>query len=102
VSVSHRAPNRVGLVTSATTDRLVVVSEMYFPGWRARVDGVETTVYRINYLFRGIVVPAGQHQVEFDYLPASLLLGAAISALALVVTAVLVLRRGERGAATRA
>ena len=60
---------------------------MYFPGWRAYVDGVETPIYRANYLFRGVVVPQGQHTLVFAYRPTSVLVGAAISLVALVLAA---------------
>ena len=72
--------------------RLLVVSEMYYPGWRAYVDGVETPMFRTNYLFRGVVVPSGYHVVRFAYLPTSVLAGAAVSALALIVAGVLLYR----------
>jgi uncharacterized membrane protein YfhO len=60
------------------------------------VDGVETPIYRANYLFRGVVVPAGQHTVTFEYRPRSVVLGAAISALTLVVAGALLLHPGGR------
>jgi uncharacterized membrane protein YfhO len=71
---------------------------MYFPGWRAYVDGVETPIYPTNYLFRGVVVPAGQHTVVFAYRPTSVLVGAAISVstLAIVVALLIARRRSAR------
>jgi uncharacterized membrane protein YfhO len=65
---------------------------MYYPGWRAYVDGVETPILRTNYLFRGVVVPGGRHVVRFAYLPSSVIAGAAVSALALLAAAVLLYR----------
>jgi uncharacterized membrane protein YfhO len=40
-------------------------------GWKAFIDGNETKIYRANYAFRGIIVPAGKHKVEFIYAPES-------------------------------
>ena len=40
-------------------------------GWKAYVDGDETEIYRTNHNFRGIVVPDGNHKVEFNYSPES-------------------------------
>jgi hypothetical protein len=85
VVMSEHGANRMALATDTATPRFLVLSEMYFPGWRAYVDGAETPIYRTNYLFRGIVVPAGQHTVTFEYRPQSVLLGAAISAGALAI-----------------
>jgi len=83
------SPNELRVKTVTAEPRFLVVSEMYFPGWLAYVDGVPTAVYRTNYLFRGVVVPAGQHLVTFKYRPSSVTTGAAMSSLALVFVAVL-------------
>ncbi|HQJ46094.1 MAG TPA: YfhO family protein, partial [Ignavibacteriaceae bacterium] len=40
-------------------------------GWKAYIDGNETKIYRTNHDFRGIVVPAGEHKIHFEYLPES-------------------------------
>jgi hypothetical protein len=93
--VQH-TPNRLILSTSTATPRFLVLSEMYFPGWRAYVDGVETPIYRTNYLFRGVEVPAGGHTVEFVYRPNSVLLGAAISLVSLALVAGLLVAERRR------
>ena len=82
----------LGLETSVVQQRFLVLSEMYFPGWHAMVDGVETPIYRTNYLFRGIAVPAGQHTVMFVYRPMSVLIGAGVSLAALVIIGCLLRR----------
>jgi hypothetical protein len=92
VVITQRGANRMALTTDTTAPRLLVLSEMYYPGWRATVDGAETAIYQTNYLFRGIVVPAGRHQVEFAYRPASVAIGAAISFAALVLCGALAWR----------
>jgi len=97
VTVTAWRPNRIDLDSTTATPRLLVLSEMYFPGWQATVDGVATPIYRTNYLFRGIVVPAGRHTLSFSYRPRSVVIGAAISGLALVVAlAVFFARRRRR------
>ncbi len=69
VSFTSYTPNQITLATSTGEARFLVLSEMFFPGWRASIDGVETPIYRANYLFRGVVVPSGQHTLEFVYRP---------------------------------
>ena len=63
---------------------LLVVSDSYYPGWRAAVDGRPAPLLRTNVLLRGVPVPAGRHQVRLWFDPLSVRLGFALSALALV------------------
>lgn len=63
---------RIGMTTvSATVDAaapaLVVLSDPWYPQWRAYVDGKKVPLVRTNHAFRGVVVPAGTHEVEFRY-----------------------------------
>ena len=48
-------------------------------GWKAYIDGVETKIYRANHGFRGIVVPEGNHKIEFTYLPESFVISKYLS-----------------------
>jgi hypothetical protein len=70
-------------VTSATGGFLVLLDSWY-PGWQAFVDGRRTDVYRANYAFRTVVVPEGNHVVEWRYRPYSFYLGLAASMTTLV------------------
>ncbi|MCS7001250.1 MAG: YfhO family protein, partial [Dehalococcoidia bacterium] len=65
----------IRLRVTSGIDQYLVVTDTYYPGWRARVNGVETPIHRANYLFRGIVIPAGEHVVEFTYEPPLFWLG---------------------------
>jgi hypothetical protein len=85
VTITQSSANQIALATNAAQPRFLVLSEMYFPGWHATVDGVETPIYRTNYLFRGIAVPAGQHTVMFVYRPVSALMGVGVSLVALTI-----------------
>lgn len=62
------------VVIEVDSDRpgVLVLHDLYYPGWEARVDGVQGTLLRANLLFRGVEVPAGHHIVEFSYHPLSL------------------------------
>ena len=51
---------------------VVVLHDLYYPGWEVRVDGKKEPVLRANILFRGVEVPAGHHKVEFSFHPLSL------------------------------
>jgi uncharacterized membrane protein YfhO len=65
----------------------VVIVDAYDPGWRAWVDGRETSVLRANVAFRAVAVGAGRHEVELRYRPRALGAGIAVSALSLLALA---------------
>jgi uncharacterized membrane protein YfhO len=67
----------------------LVLTDAWFPGWTAHVDGRETRVERADHAFRAVKLGPGRHDVEFRYAPMSIRLGLALSALAVVVTGVL-------------
>lgn len=48
-------------------NQLLVISEVYYPEWKAYLDGKEIPIYQINYLLRGVVVPQGEHKLELKY-----------------------------------
>lgn len=80
VKVVSYEPQRVVWATSNQQAGFLVLSEVYYRGWEARVDGVPIPVERVNYTLRGIDVPAGEHQVEFTFRSPSFRTGALISA----------------------
>jgi hypothetical protein len=76
--------HKVAIKANLTQPGLLVLGDVYYPGWQAFVDGRETTIYRANYVMQAIFAPAGEHLVEFYYRPLSLKIGAIVSAMALV------------------
>ncbi|MEK7276254.1 MAG: YfhO family protein, partial [Chloroflexota bacterium] len=72
---------------SATLDRdgYIVLSDTYYPGWRVYVDGEPRPLMRADYLFRAVAVPAGTHEVTFEYAPLSVTVGLALSAIAVLI-----------------
>lgn len=71
----NRTENTVIVKTNTDQKKLLVVSDNYYPGWKAYIDNVETEIYRANYTFRSIILPKGEHTVSFVYQPFSLMLG---------------------------
>ena len=72
-------PERVEIAVDAAEPGLVVLTDSYYPGWEASVDGAPAEILRANGLHRAVAVPAGRHLVAFDYRPASLRAGVAVS-----------------------
>ena len=97
VQVVEYAANRVRVEADFVEDGFLVLGDLYYPGWRASVDGVEAEVYKADYALRGVRLGPGSHSVDFFFDPPSLKLGAAISAAGLVgllaLSAVLLHRR---------
>jgi len=60
-----------------------VLSDVYYPGWTATIDGQPTTLYPANFAFRAVLVPPGEHHVAFTFEPIMWRVGLAISALTL-------------------
>jgi uncharacterized membrane protein YfhO len=63
---------------------LLVLSEMYYPGWRAELDGVPVKIEKVDGALRGIAVPAGNSQVTLVYAPRSVIWGAILSLASIV------------------
>ncbi len=88
---------RLTLSIEASEKALLVVTDTYYPGWSAYVNGVESPIYPINISQRGIVVSEGSHTVEFQYNPISFRRGAWVSSVGHIIVLVvvfLVLARG--------
>ena len=64
---------------------ILVLSDTYYPGWRAFVDGVERPILRANHVFRAVVVPAGAQEVVFSYEPDSFRYGLLVSVAAVAL-----------------
>jgi len=101
VRIVAEAPTALEIETRSETPAFLVASDIFYPGWKATLDGEEVPIQRTNYVLRGIELPPGRHRVRFSYEPLSVIAGGAISlavALALVGVAAgrLVSRRRHR------
>ncbi len=71
VEIGSEEPDRVVLDATTESATFLVLTDAWFPGWRAWVDGAEQTVWRADHALRAVWLPPGRHRVEFRYLPAS-------------------------------
>jgi|GEM_PF-1886551 len=95
ILVSYQ-PGRIIIKTNAPGKRLLVVNETYYPGWEVLVDGKESKLIRVNYLFQGVLLPPGKHKVFLRYRPLDFLYGAIISFIALGIVITLLVKGRER------
>ncbi len=100
VRILRYEPDEVDLASESAGPSLVVLADVQYPGWRVAVDGGAIEILRVDGLLRGVVVPAGPHLVEFRYEPDSLKAGAALTALGLGLSIVL-LAAGSRSRTAR-
>jgi len=78
--------HRLAFSVETPSPALVVVAQAYHPNWRARVDGRPAELWRANYAYQALQVPAGQHRVELQYQDRAFAVGTSVSALALGLT----------------
>lgn len=84
VSLTERTLHRIRLQVRAPGDAFVVLSEIYYePGWVATLDGAEIPIHRVNHVLRGVQVPAGDHEVVFQFRSRAYETGRAVSRAAL-------------------
>jgi hypothetical protein len=77
--VVARSSLRVVVEAESSQDCILVLADAYYPGWQARIGGKPADVFPAYYVFRGVMLPAGSHEVEFLYAPASFRWGMLIS-----------------------
>jgi hypothetical protein len=81
--IVHYGSQNIEIQTRTTGNNLLFISEAYYPkGWKASVDGKETEIFQLNYLFRGVVIPPGEHTLIMKFEPARFALGKTISLIA--------------------
>jgi len=78
-------PEQVDVEALVATPALLVLTDTYYSGWRATVDGAPAPILRTDHAFRGVRLEPGRHLVIFRYAPVSVRLGALVSLLALIV-----------------
>jgi len=76
-------PNSLIISVQADSPGWLVLSDVWYPGWRVSIDGTPAQLLRANYLFRAVGVAQGNHIVQFDYRPLEFYVGTVISFVAL-------------------
>jgi hypothetical protein len=80
IDLVYYQPNILEYNYTAAGERLTVFSDIYYPaGWECYIDGEESNHFRTNYVLRGMVLPAGNHRVRFEFRPSSYYTGNKIS-----------------------
>ncbi|MGA9350519.1 MAG: YfhO family protein [Anaerolineae bacterium] len=79
LDITAYRPNAIHLIAKTSTEAYLVLSEVYYPGWRAYVDGRAEPILRANYAFRAVYLEPGYHEVRLVFEPTSWKVGLGIS-----------------------
>jgi hypothetical protein len=79
-------PNRIELEAQSDSSGMLVLSEIYYPGWTVTVNGESAHIYRVNGMLRGVLISAGNNRIVMQYRPWTIRLGAAVSLSAFLAT----------------
>jgi len=80
IQLTSYKPNQLKYVSNNTSAGFAVFSEMYYQnGWKATLDGKETEIFNVNYVLRGLQIPAGKHTIEFKFEPEVIKTGSTIA-----------------------
>lgn len=91
VTVVAHESDRVELDARLDTPGVVLLSEVFYPGWTLTIDGKPAPVYRANRMMRGAAVESGRHRLVYTFRPRIVRIGLALSCVGLAVTAALAL-----------
>jgi hypothetical protein len=90
VVIRERQPERMVLEVDMVANGLLVLSEVYYPGWRAYADGREVPIYQADYVLRAVPLRAGHHRVEMVFDPLWPKVGLAVSGVTLLLAVALI------------
>jgi len=89
--ITRYEPELVEIQADAERPGWLVLTDTFYPGWRARVDGAEVEIIPANFLFRAVAIQPGRHRVVFEYRPDSFRYGAVVSLSSLAALATICL-----------
>jgi hypothetical protein len=87
VAIEHYTADDIAIRVRTPAQRLLVLTDVYAPGWQASVDGRPATILPTDLAFRGVVVDTGEHEVRFFYAPARFTQGAILAGAAVFLLA---------------
>ncbi len=95
--VVRNDPNHVEIEAVLHSPGLVVLADIYYPGWKLEVESngepaTSMSILRTNRMMRGVLLPAGKHRLTYRYQPVTFKIGAAMSAISWIVLLAWVVR----------
>jgi len=85
--------NGYSLDIESPVDSVLVISDLYHHGWSASLNDVPIDIFRVNYLFKGVKIPAGSHNLHMTFLASNFWTGVIISLISFAIILILLFRR---------
>jgi hypothetical protein len=89
----------IRMETDISRPGFLFLSDAYYSGWKAFVDGEPVKIYKTNYAFRGVPIPGGKHTISFAYRPPRFFAGLLVSVAAVCIVLVILVKDRRRAAA---
>ena len=83
-------PEQITIQTETAVPGLLILTEAFYPGWQATLDGDRTTIYQADAYFQGVFVPEGTHEIVFTFQPDSFANGRIITIIGLAIVLLLI------------
>ena len=93
VTYLRESNNSIALSTYSEEPSLLVITETFYPGWKATIDGKNAPILHGNYLFKSLILEAGHHEIRISYFPDSFKIGVLLCIIGLVGTTIALIRK---------
>lgn len=96
VPLQRWSPNRIVIVDDFPSDGFLVLSELWYPGWTVKIDGIEKEILRGNYLFRVLPIKKGAREIIFEFKPSFFYNGVKIALITLIVITIYLMAKYKK------
>ena len=87
--IQYYSPHKITVSLNSDTPGFLILSETWYPGWRAYDNGREIKIYKADYILRAVYLVKGEHKVDFVFDPKSLKIGVLITMMSLLAAVLL-------------
>jgi hypothetical protein len=91
IAITDFRPTYLDIGVEAGGSHLLVLSQIYYPGWQVKIDDQPAELLQVNVVQQGVVVPPGKHQVELTFWPKSFMMGVIASSIGVFIWVCLIL-----------
>lgn len=92
INLVNYAPNQLLFESETPQNQVAVFSDIYYDkGWNAYIDGKQVDLFRANYVLRGLMIPAGEHTIEFKFEPKAFSRGQLLAAISSITILLLII-----------